>query len=106
MSKQQPDKQSEHRTNQGVEARWFQAWYSDGGFWSDFGYDGLSVVFDVPLDALQTLPEEQKRSLMRLLRLLAESPNSTLHEQVVAFAQYPATQRLGALLSISAELNE
>ena len=106
MSKQQPDKQAEHPTNETVESRWFQTWYGDGGFWSDFGYDGLSVVFDVQLDALQTLSEGQKRSLMRLLRLLAEPSNSMLHEQVVAFATYPATQRLGALLSISAELNE
>ncbi len=31
------------------------AWRNQSEFWSDFGGDGLSVVFDVPLVSLQAL---------------------------------------------------
>ena len=37
----------------------FRAWCDNSGFWSDFGYDGLSLVFDVPLVALQKLPKQE-----------------------------------------------
>ena len=80
----------------------FQTWRDDNGFWSDFGYDGLSLVFDVPLTDLQTLPEAKKLALFRLLVYLADTPNDPLHARVQALATQPAEQRLVVLLDLSA----
>jgi hypothetical protein len=106
MYDQQPQKPPTNHTDNVDVRTLFQAWYNDGGFWSDFGYDGLSVIFDVPLDTLQSLPDQQKRALMHLLRLLADPSNIVLQEQILALATYAAPQRLDALLNISAELSE
>jgi len=84
----------------------FQAWRDNHGFWSDFGYDGLSLVFDVPLAALQTLPEAKKLALFRLLVYLADTPNDPLHARVQTLATQPAEQRLAVLLDLSARFGE
>jgi hypothetical protein len=84
----------------------FQAWRDNNGFWSNFGYDGLSLVFDVPLAALQTLPEAKKLVLFRLLVYLADTPNDPLHARVQALATQPAEQRLVVLLDLSARFGE
>ena len=83
----------------------FQAWRDNNGFWSDFGYDGLSLVLDVPLAALQTLPEAKKLALFRLLVYLANTPNDPLHARVQALATQPAEQRLVVLLDLSARFS-
>ena len=83
----------------------FQARRDNNGFWSDFGYDGLSLVFDVPLAALQTLPEAKKLALFRLLVYLADTPNDPLHARVQALATQPAEQRLFVLLDLSARFS-
>jgi len=80
----------------------FQAWCDNSEFWSDFGYDGLSLVFDVPLVALQKLPEAKKRALFRLLAYLADTSNDPLHARVRALATQLAEQRLVVLLDLSA----
>ena len=55
---------------------------TQSGFWSCCGYDGLSVVFDVPLEAVRSLSEEQKRAMMRLLQQLAEGMDEKLKNQI------------------------
>lgn len=80
----------------------FQVWRDNSGFWSDFGYDGLSLVFDVPLADLQRLPEAKRMALFRLMVYLADTPDDPLHAQMQALATRPAGQRLAALLDLSA----
>ncbi len=83
----------------------FQAWRDNNGFWSDFGYDGLSLVFDVPLADLQKLPDSTKMALFRLMVYLADTPDDPLHTQVQALATQSAEQRLTALLDLSAQFS-
>ena len=83
----------------------FQAWRDNNEFWSDFGYNGLSLVFDVPLAALQTLPEAKKLALFRLLVYLTDTPDDPLHARVQALATQPAEQRLVVLLDLSARFS-
>jgi len=82
----------------------FQAWRDNNEFWSDFGYDGLSLVFGVPLTDLQKLPEAKKMALFRLMVYLADTPDDPLQAQVRALATRPAEQRLVVLLDLSARL--
>ena len=83
----------------------FQAWRDNSGFWSDFGYDGLSLVFDVPLTDLQKLPEAKKMALFRLMVYLADTPDDPLQTQVQALVAQPAEQRLVVLLDLSAQFS-
>ncbi len=80
----------------------YLAWRDQSEFWSDFGYDGLSVVFDVPLDSLHALPEAKKRALFRLMVFLADTPQDSLHGQVQALGAQPEEQRLAVLGDLSA----
>jgi len=80
----------------------FQAWRDNNEFWSDFGYDGLSLVFGVPLADLQKLPDATKMALFRLMVYLADTPDDSLHTQVQALATQSAEQHLIALLDLSA----
>ncbi len=82
----------------------FQVWRDNSEFWSDFGYDGLSLVFGVPLDTLRGLPEEKRLALFRLMVYLADRPDDPLQAQVQALATPPTEQRLAALLELSARL--
>ena len=82
----------------------FQVWCDNSEFWSDFGYDGLSLVFGVPLDTFRGLPEAQKMALFRLMVYLADRPDDPLQAQVQALATPSADLRLAALLDLSARL--
>ena len=84
----------------------FGVWRDYSGFWSDFGYDGLSLVFDVPLADLQQLPEAKRMALFRLMVYLADTPDDPLQAQMQALATRPAGQRLAVLLDLSARLGE
>jgi hypothetical protein len=79
----------------------FKAIYEHSGFWSSYGYDGLSVVFDVPLEAVRTLSEPQKLALMRLLGRLAEDSDESLRDQVQEFARLTPKERLIVLVRLS-----
>ncbi len=76
----------------------FHAWCEDNGFWSDFGYDGTSLVFGVPLTDLQKLSEAKKMVLFRLRVYLADTLDGPLQAQVQASAARLAEQRLAVLL--------
>ena len=80
----------------------YQAIYAESEFWSSCGYDGLSVVFDVPLDALQSLPEDQTRALMRLLGNLAKEGDEALAGRMRELEGLTAKQRFSGLLHLSA----
>ncbi len=80
----------------------FRAWRDNSAFWSDFGYDGLSLVFDVPLTDLQQLSEAKRMALFRLMVYLADTPDDPLQARVQALATQPAGQRLAVLLDLSA----
>src|SRR5262249_402356 len=67
---------------------------AQSGFWSCCGYDGLSIVFDVPLEAVQSLAEGQKRAMMRLLHRLAEGTDEKLKNQIANLKQWGAGNRL------------
>ena len=75
---------------------------AQSGFWSCCGYDGLSIVFDVPLEAVQSLAEGQKRALMRLLHRLAEGTDEKLKNQIAELERLAAEDRLAGLVSLSA----
>ena len=75
---------------------------AQSGFWSCCGYDGLSIVFAVPLDAVQSLSEEQKRAMMRLLHRLAEGMDEKLKNQIAELEHLGAEDRLVGLVRLSA----
>lgn len=77
--------------------------YQDGGFWSCCGYDGLSLVFDLPLDALHSLPEDQKRALMHVLSHLAKTGDESLQDQIRALEGRTLKERLTGLVHLSAQ---
>src|SRR5215469_13080330 len=81
----------------------FKEIYCRNGFWSSLGYDGLSLVFNLPLEALQSLSEEQKRSLMRLLGHLAEGRNEKLVVQVREVENLTPKDRVEHLVKLSTE---
>ena len=74
---------------------------AQSGFWSCCGYDGLSIVFDVPPEAVQSLSEEQKRAMMRLLHRLAEGMDEKLKNQVAELECVAAKDRFVGLVRLS-----
>ena len=80
----------------------FKEILAQSGFWSCCGYDGLSVVFDVPVEAVQSLSEEQKRAMMRLLHRLAEGMDEKLKNQIAELERLDAEDRLVGLVRLSA----
>jgi hypothetical protein len=96
---------SETRDGAGRDLPTFQAWRDNNGFWSDFGYDGLSLVFGVQLADLQKLSDTTKMALFRLMVYLADTPDDPLHAQVQALATQSAEQRLVVLLNLSARFS-
>jgi hypothetical protein len=75
---------------------------AQSGFWSCCGYDGLSIVFDVPLEAVQSLSEEQKHAMMRLLHRLAEGMDEKLKNQIAELERVDAEDRFVGLVRLSA----
>jgi hypothetical protein len=75
---------------------------AQSGFWSCCGYDGLSVVFDVPLEAVRSLSEGQKRAMMRLLHQLAEGLDEKLKNQIAELEPLAAEDRFVDLVRLSA----
>src|SRR2546421_11076041 len=80
----------------------FKEILAQSGFWSCCGYDGLSIVFAVPLEAVQSLSEEQKRAMMRLLHRLAEGMDEKLKNQIAELERLDAEDRLVGLVRLSA----
>ncbi len=80
----------------------FKSIYEQSGFWSCCGYDGLSMVFDIPLDDVRSLSEEQKRALMRLLNQLADGADEALQGQTRELESLTAKERFIRLVSLSA----
>ena len=78
---------------------------AQSGFWSCCGYDGLSIVFAVPLDAVQSLSEEQKRAMMRLLHRLAEGMDEKLKNQIAELEGLAGEDRLAGLVSLNADFS-
>jgi len=84
------------------EDSYFQELYADGGFWSSCGYDGLSVVFDLPLATVRALPEERKRALLHLIARLAKPAEDSLRNRVRTLKGLNCEERLSELLRMSA----
>ena len=80
----------------------FQQLYTQSGFWSCCGYDGLSVAFDLPLDAVRSLPEERKRALVRLVTRLANSGDEVLLNELQRLDRLSGDERLAGLMHLSA----
>ncbi len=80
----------------------FQQLVAQRGLWSCCGYDILSLAFDLPLDAVRSLSEGQKRALVRLLRRLAESGEGSLRTEVSRLDSLSSEARLAALTQLSA----
>jgi hypothetical protein len=80
----------------------FQQLYSDNGFWSCLGYDGLSVAFDLPLDTVRCLPEEPKRALVGLITHLAKPEGEALRNQVRTLDSLNSEERLARLMHLCA----
>lgn len=66
--------------------------------------DGLSAVFDLPLDSIRALSESRKQALMRLLRHLASTEHSEMLSQVTALDAKSADEHLQGLLDLSSRL--
>jgi hypothetical protein len=73
----------------------------NSGLWSCCGYDGLSVVFLLPLEAVRSLPENQKRGLMGLLTHLGEPGGEDLRSQVGELEDRNAEDRLAGVVRLS-----
>ena len=80
---------------------YFRNLFAHSGFWSSCGFDGLSLVFDVPLEAVQSLPEGQKRALMGLLHELAEGTDERLQREIAELETLAATDRFANLVKLS-----
>ena len=74
------------------------------GLWSCCGYDGLSIVFDLTLEDVRSLGEDQKRALMRLVSHIADFGDETVLDQLHALEGLSAQQRLGRLLDLSGRI--
>jgi hypothetical protein len=79
----------------------FESIWHNRGFWSCFGYEGLSIVFDLPPEAFQLLSEQQKHALMRLLGHLAEGEHTPLHDRVRELETLTMEERLAGFLKLS-----
>jgi len=75
--------------------------FAQNGFWSSCGYDGLSFVFDVPLEAVRSLAEEQKHALMCLLGRLADGGDKALENQMGELETLTARERFTQLVKLS-----
>ncbi len=80
----------------------FRDIYEDGEFWSCYGYDGLSIVFNLPLEAVQSLPEDQKHALLRLLGSVATTGDESLQDEIRALESLTAKERVTGLVHLSA----
>ena len=80
----------------------FQRLYADSGFWSCCGYDGLSVAFDLPLEAIRFLSEARKRALVRLITRLANTGDDALLNELQRLDGLSGEQRLAGLTQLSA----
>ena len=72
--------------------------------WSSCGYDGLSLVFDLPLDTVHSLPEDQKRCLMHLLTHLARPGGEEARRRLDALEELGAEDRLAGILRLGDNL--
>jgi hypothetical protein len=79
----------------------FREVYENRGFWSSCGYDGLAVVFDLPLENFQSVPDDQKRALMRLLAHLAKAGDASMQDRIREFECLTVEKRLVGLLHLS-----
>lgn len=76
--------------------------YENGGFWSCFGYDGLAVIFDLPVEIVRSLSEDEKRGLMLLLFHLTDVAYEDLRRDVQALEDRNGDERLAGLLHLIA----
>ena len=60
------------------------------------------MVFDVPIEAVRSLPEEQKRALMRLLSHLSDGGDEALQDQIRELDSLSAKERFIGLMNLSA----
>jgi hypothetical protein len=74
---------------------------AQSGFWSCCGLDGLSLVFGVPLEAIRSLSEGQKRAMMHLLHQLAEGSDEKLKNQIAELEHLGAEDRFVGLVRLS-----
>jgi len=87
-----------------ADSGYFRRIYEDSGFWSCCGYDGLSVAFDLPLEDLRSLPEEQKQTLMHLLAHLAGERDEALLDRIRGLETLATEERLAGLVSLGSRL--
>jgi hypothetical protein len=78
---------------------------ANSGLWSCCGYEGLAVVFDLPLEAVRSLPEDRKRAIMGLLKRLAEPGAEELRDQARELDGRNCEDRLAGILRLSAQVS-
>jgi hypothetical protein len=83
---------------------YFREVYENTALWSCCGYDGLSIVFDLPPECIRSLSEDPKRALMRLLGNLAKLGNEKLLQTVLALEGLSAEDRLTRLLALTTRI--
>lgn len=82
---------------------YFREIYENSGFWSSCGLDGLTVVFDLPLENFRSLPDDQKRALMRLLAHLAKIGDGPLQDRIRELESMTVEKRLTGLVHLSTQ---
>jgi hypothetical protein len=82
---------------------YFREIYENSGFWSSCGYDGLAMVFDLPLENFQALPEDQKRALRRLLAHFAKTGDGSLQDRIRELESLTVEKRLTGLVQLSTQ---
>ena len=80
----------------------FKKIWADSAFWSCCGYDGLSLVFNLPLEVVRSLPEGKKRALLKLIGCLAQETDQNLRVRVESLRDLTPAERLVALVEYSA----
>ena len=86
-----------------ADRNYFHEVYQNSGFWSSCGFDGLAVVFDLPLESLQSLSDDQMRGLMRLLAHLAKMGDGSLRDRIRELEGLTVEKRLMGLVRLSAQ---
>jgi hypothetical protein len=98
---QLPGSRMDHQKSRAeANAVFFLGVYENSEFWSCVGYDGLSIAFDLPIEHVRSLTEDQKRSMMGLLSSLAKMRDETLVVRLRALECLPADERLIGLMAL------
>jgi hypothetical protein len=87
-----------------VALRFFKSIWENRELWSCFGYGTVEIVLNLPSAEFESLQEDQKRSLVRLLQRLARNEEQELRNRI-EFLKYRDPQtRFQEILKLCVQL--